>query len=73
MESIQVEEQNHQFLIRIDKDSIEKETLIGLLHTIRVEELSQRANINKDVEQLGEEIKTDWWSKNKERWIEKDV
>ncbi len=64
MESIQVEEQNQQFLIRIDKDSIEKETLISLLHSIRVEELSQRADIREDVEQLSEEIKAVFSSKS---------
>ena len=73
MESIQVEDQNHQFLIRIDKDSIEKETLIELLHKIRTEDLSRRADLGEDIEQLGEEIKADWWSKNKERWIKNDL
>lgn len=73
MESIQIEDQDQQFLIRIDKNSIEKETLVDLLHKIRTEDLSQRADLGEDVEQLGEEIKADWWSKNKERWIEKDA
>ena len=73
MESIQIEDNNHQFLIRIDKSSIEKETLVELLHKIRIEDLSTRADLGEDVEQLGEEIKADWWSKNKARWIEKDA
>ena len=73
MESIQVEDDNHQFLIRIDKNSIEKEALVELLHKIRIEDLSMRADLGEDVERLGEEIKADWWSKNKARWIEKDA
>ena len=73
MESIQVEDQDEQFLIRINKNSIEKETLIDILSKIRTEDLSKRANVSDDVEQLGEEIKADWWSKNKERWIKKDA
>ena len=73
MESIQVEDDNNQFLIRIDKSSIEKEALVELLHKIRIEDLSTRADLGEDVEQLGEEIKADWWSKNKARWIEKDA
>ncbi len=73
METIQIEDQDQQFLIRINKNSIEKETLIELLQKIRTEDLSQRADLGEDVEQLGEEIKAGWWSKNKARWIEKDA
>ena len=70
MKSISVEDQDQQFLIRIDKGTVDKETLVELLHNIRVEELSKQANFSEEIEELGEEIKEDWWSKNKGRWIE---
>ena len=69
MNPIRIEDQENQFLIHIDKDMIEKETLIALLDSIRVEDLSKRADFGEDVVQLGEEIKADWWSRNKDRWI----
>jgi len=70
MESIRIEDNEGQFLISISKDTIDKETLIELLNSIRREELSKKADLGEDVEQLGEEIKADWWQKNKGRWIE---
>ena len=69
MNPIRLEDQDNQFLIHIDKDMIEKETLIALLDSIRVEDLSKRADFGEDVVQLGEEIKADWWANNKSRWI----
>lgn len=72
MNPIRLEDQDSQFLIHIDKDTIEKETLLALLDSIRVEDLSKRADFGEDVVQLGEEVKADWWANNKLRWI-KDV
>ena len=69
MNPIRIEDQENQFLIHIDKDMIEKETLIALLDSIKVEDLSKRADFGEDILQLGEEIKADWWSQNKDRWI----
>ena len=48
---------------------IEKETLIILLDSIRVEDLSKCADFGEEIVQLGEEIKADWWANNKARWI----
>ena len=73
MNPIRIEDQNNQFLIRIDKDMVEKEVLVELLHRIRIEDLSKRADMSEDAEHLGEDIKADWWSANKERWIRKDL
>ena len=69
MNPIRIEDQDNQFLIHIDKDMIEKETLIALLDSIRVEDLSKRADFGEEVVQLGEEIKANWWVNHKARWI----
>ena len=72
MNPITIEDQDNQFLIRIDKDMLEKETLVELLHRINIEDLTKRADFSEDIEQFGEEIKADWWSKNKSRWIKEE-
>ncbi len=69
MEAIHLEDKDNQFLISISKEAIDKGTLIKLLEQIRIEFLSGKANLNKSAEQIGEEIKSDWWSNNKAKWI----
>ncbi|CAN5913952.1 hypothetical protein BH24BAC1_BH24BAC1_33270 [soil metagenome] len=69
MEAIQVEDNENQFFISIDKNAIDKETLLELLTKIRVEHLSRKADFSEDIEQLGEEIKSDCWRKDKDKWL----
>ena len=69
MEAIQVEDNKNQFFISIDKNAIDKETLLELLTKIRVEHLSRKVDFSEDIEQLGEEIKSDWWRKDKDKWL----
>nr|NQU90590.1 hypothetical protein [Bacteroidota bacterium] len=59
-----------RFLISIDKSIFDQETILGLLNRLRMEYLIKKADLGDDIEQLGEEIKTDWWKKNKGRFIE---
>jgi hypothetical protein len=56
-------------LISIDKAVFDKEWLLKLLENLRIEELTQKFDFDEDVEDLGEEIKADWWAKNKQRFI----
>ena len=72
MESIHFEDRDKQFLISIDKDAIDQETLIALLTKIRTESLSKKADFGDDIVQLGEEIKSDWWKRHKDQWIKKE-
>ncbi len=72
MSAIVLENQSDQFLVRIKKDTIDKETLVHLLNSLKTEDLSNRAEIDEGIEELGEEVKADWWSKNKQRWIDEN-
>ena len=47
----------------------DKEWLIKLLENLRVEELARKFDFDESIETLGEEIKADWWAKNKNRFI----
>jgi hypothetical protein len=69
MTSINLDTQNDRYLISIDKAVFDKEWLLKLLENLRIEELTQKFDFDEDVEDLGEEIKADWWAKNKQRFI----
>lgn len=63
MKSITVESNENDFLIRIDKDLIDKDLLVELLDRFRLETLIRKADISEDIEDIGEEIKAEWWRK----------
>jgi hypothetical protein len=69
MTGIQLNTQNDKYLISIDKSMFDKEWLVKLLENLRVEELAHKFNFDESIEMLGEEIKADWWAKNKNRFI----
>lgn len=69
MTGIQLNTQNDKYLISIDKSLFDKEWLVKLLENLRVEELARKFDFDESIETLGEEIKADWWAKNKKRFI----
>jgi hypothetical protein len=69
MQAIDLQTTNDKFLISIDKNSIDKEFLLNLIEKIRLEYLVRKVDFDESIEDLGEEIKADWWQKNKARFI----
>ena len=69
MTSIHLDTLEDKYLISLDKSSFDKEWLMGLIERLRMEELAYKLNFDEDIESLGEEIKSDWWNKNKQRFI----
>ena len=69
MTGIQLNTQNDKYLISIDKSMFDKEWLVKLLENLRVEELARKFDFDESIETLGEEIKADWWEKNKKRLV----
>lgn len=57
------------FIISIDKNFMDKVFLMKLLDKIRIEYLAQKIAFDDSIEDLGEEIKQDWWEKNKARLL----
>lgn len=70
MTSIHLETKQDKYLISIDKATFDKEWLLRLIERLRMEELAQQFDFGEDIEQVGEEIKSDWWAKNKNRFID---
>jgi len=69
MTHIQLETKADKYLISIDKAAFDREWVVGLIEKLRTEELARQFDFGEDVEALGEQIKADWWIKNKARFI----
>jgi len=69
MTSIQLDTQSDKYLISLDKASFSIEWLQNLIQKLRTEELAKQFDFDENIEAIGEEIKADWWAKNKTRFI----
>ncbi len=69
MTSIHLDTQNDKYLISVDKSSFDKAWIVRLIENLRMEELAHQFNFGEEIEELGEEIKANWWAKNKDRFI----
>jgi len=69
---IKLDTSGSQFIVSIDKDYIGKEDLLKFMNYLRVKHLVQKMDLGEDIEALGEEIKAEWWEKNKDRFIPKE-
>ena len=69
MQAIDLQTTDDRFLISIDKKFVDKEFLLNLLEKLRLEYLIRKADFDESIEDLGEEIKGDWWQKNKSKFI----
>ncbi|MCU0339333.1 MAG: hypothetical protein MUE30_05580 [Spirosomaceae bacterium] len=70
MSAITIDSLKEKYLITVDKDSIDADTLFSILKTFRVEHLAQKSNIGDEIFEIGEKIKQDWWEKNQFRFVE---
>jgi hypothetical protein len=69
MTAIQVQQTDSDVVINIPKSSIEPKLLLAILQRFRFEELIQKAAFQDDIEDFGDEIKNDWWQKNRETYL----
>lgn len=72
MGTVKVGFSKDKFIISVDKNSINKESLVQFIDNLRLESLADKVDFDEDIEELGEEIKEDWWKKNKDRFIPKE-
>ena len=69
MTTIQLDTQTDKYLISIDRAAVDREWLVQWIERLRMEELAAQLNLDEDIEAIGEQIKADWWEKNKSRFI----
>jgi len=71
MRTVTLDSSDDRFIISIDKRSINKDALLQFLENLRLEALADKVDFGEEIEDLGEEIKGDWWQTNKDRFIPK--
>lgn len=64
MRAISVENAGDEFVIRLKKNSVDETFVMELLGRLRMEQLAKEVDLNSGVDDLGEEIKKEWWLKN---------
>ena len=69
MQAIDLQTTDDKFLLTIDKTFIDKDFLMRLVENSRLEYLARKVDFDESIEDLGEQIKEDWWKKNKSGFI----
>ena len=67
MEAISINTTSEKFVISLDKGLFKEDFVLNLVEKLRMEQLAQSVDFGKGIENIGNEIKSDWWSANKER------
>ena len=69
MEAVEVTSLKDRLVISIDKSLVSKEYLLNLLNRLYLEDLSKKADFDEKVLEISEEIKSNWWKENKDRFL----
>ncbi len=71
MKSVSIDTLDDRFIISIDRKLISKDKLLQFLDNLRLEFVATQVNFDDSIEEIGEEIKLNWWEENKDRFIPK--
>ena len=69
MSEIQWKAIDDKYVITLNKSAIDKSEFLEILQWLRLRYLLKKAQFEESVEELGEEILSEWWEKNKHRFI----
>lgn len=71
MQVFDVQSKENKIIITIDRSSVAINFLESFLDRLRVEQIVQKAEFSEDILVEAENIKHEWWRKNKDRFLEK--
>ena len=66
MEAIEIQNTENRYIISIDKNFIDKETITDMYDKLRMEYLAHKVDFSEEIIKVGEEIKKEWWNNNKQ-------
>ncbi|MSU59188.1 MAG: hypothetical protein EXS35_13650 [Pedosphaera sp.] len=67
---ITVDKTESDVRVTIPKNAVPPEQLNAFLDWLRLEEIAQRSRLSEaDADRLADEIKSEWWAANKEKFI----
>lgn len=68
MQAISIRSEQDQYIINIDKKLFDTETIIRMVEWLRLEGLASRMNTGDEILEIDEDIKKDWWERNRDRF-----
>ena len=66
IQAIELETTKERYIISVDKNAVNQDTIHDLINRLRLEYLLEKADFQEDINSIGNEIKANWWQKNKE-------
>jgi hypothetical protein len=73
MSGFNVQTNQTEVIIRLDRSDISQEKLINFLEYFRLEYLVLKAALTPDVLDIAADIETKWWEQNKEAFLKNTV
>ncbi|NJK82858.1 MAG: hypothetical protein HC912_02635 [Saprospiraceae bacterium] len=71
MNAVTIDTSTDRFIVSIDKSLMSRDTFLEFVQGLRLEALAQKVDFGEEIEQIGKEIKSNWWLANKDRFIPK--
>jgi hypothetical protein len=69
MDAITLQKKDSRLILSLDENYVSKDTLTKLIDRLKLEHLLEKADFDESIVDLGEQIKADWWAKNKDRFL----
>lgn len=70
MEALTIKNSDESLQITFDKRFFDEQFLRETVEQMRMEYLARKADFDESIEELGDEIKRDWWQRNKSQYIQ---
>jgi hypothetical protein len=73
MDGLEINSQENKLIISMDKNLFSFQTLNHVVDYLKLEALLNKANFSEEILEVGEQIKKDWWEKNKNTYLASDT
>ena len=70
MEGFSISSIGNQIVITIDRSLVDINFVNNLVERLRVEQLINKANFSEEILNVANQIKKEWWEKNKKSYLE---
>ncbi len=69
MEAIQIQSTENKIRILVDKNVVDIDFLVDLMEQLRIEYLAKKIDFSEDIISIGDDMKKNWWQKNKDEFL----
>lgn len=70
MKNFSIQSSGKQAVITVDLSFLDMESLNRMFERLRTEQLIQQAEFSDELAEVATEIKQDWWSRNREQYLQ---